>query len=348
MPQRYDARLVCSCAGSKREETVESAAKGLPMGVLRTRRLLFGISVTALFAVAACSGNLGTGNGLPQPPGGLVSPAAGAIGNQSRMRTTDGAVFLSPDDTELPLPVIGGFAVVLALVAPTAAPSGAPGTAGPTATPTASPKPTPSPSPGPSGRVYSSTNTPRPAATPSGPKIETKTTIYPEDVPDAPTPKPTGNVQSYAKRRAIVRGYVMPRVNLTLYALGAVRFKIPPEEAVTGRGYTIALFESGKHRRNRVLAWSPDATLGNGFISATAPSEPIVLRKNVGYFTVLYGDELIPTPGPVTSYPPPVPIGSGSPRPGTSGAPVGPGAIGAPGATPPPGTIMTTPTPMRP
>lgn len=317
------------------------------MGVLTTRKLLFGISVTAMVAVAACSGNLGTGNGLPQAPGGLVSPAAGAIGNQSRTRTTDGAVFLAADDVEIPFPVIGGFSVVFALASPAPAPSGVPGTAAPTA----SPKPAASPSPAPStsARVYSGANTPGPNATPSGPKIDTKTTIYPEDVPDAPTPKPTGNVQSFAKRRAIVRAYIMPHVAVTLYALGAVHFKIPPEETTSGRGFTVALFESGKHRKNRVLAWSPDATLGNGFVSATAAGEPIVLKKNVGYFTVLYGDELLPTPGPITSYPPPASLG-GSPRPGASIAPgaVGPnGGIGAPGATLPPGTVMTTPTPSR-
>jgi len=312
------------------------------MGVFPKRKLLFAISTAAMFAVAACSGNLGTGGGLPQPPSGLVSPAAGAVGNQSRMRTIEGAVFLAPGDAELPLPVVGGFEVVLTLIAPTAAPSGAPGSAAPSATPKAMPSPSPSPSPAPSAsaHVYSGTNTPKPNATPSGPKIDTKTTIYPEDAPDAPTPKPTGNVQSYAKRHAIVRGYLMPHVNLTLYALGAVRFKIPSEEATSGRGYTVALFESGKHRRNRVLAWSPDATLGAGFISATAVGEAIVLKKNVGYFVVLYGDELMPTPGPVTSYPPPAPIG-GSPRPGTSGV------LGPQGSTPPPGTILSTATPTH-
>jgi hypothetical protein len=314
------------------------------MGVFTTRRLLFGISVAALFAVAACSGNLGTSSGLPQPPGGLVTPAAGAIGNQSRQRTTDGAVFLAGDETSIPFPQIGGFEVSLLLAQPTAGPTLAPGASSAPATASPTPKPSPSPSPVASARVFSTSNTPNPNATPTGPKIDTKITIYPEDATDAPTPKPTGNVQTYAKRRALVRGYLMPHVNLTLYSLAAVRFRIPVEEATSGRGYTIAMFESGKRRRNRVMAWSPDATLSGGSISAPNIGEPLALKKNVGYFVMLYGDELPPTPAPAGTYPPAGTLGT-TPRPGTTVAPGGIAPAG--GATLQPGTIMTTPTPAR-
>jgi hypothetical protein len=176
---------------------------------------------------------------------------------------------------------------------------------------------------------------PKAAATPSGPKIDTKTTIYPEDAPAAPTPQPTGNVQSFAHRTALVRGWIMPRTAVTLYSLAAVRFTIPTLEQTKGRGFTIAMFESQKHRKSHLLAWDPAAVLSDTTISAaTVANEPITLKKNVGYFFVLYGDDIGPAPAPSGSFAPANNPLLGSPPPGTLIATPVPGATPVPTTTP--------------
>ena len=226
------------------------------------------------------------------------------------------------------------------------------------AAPTPAPPLTPPPSPGASGQGSPAPSasasgpagkqTPRSAlasnvkakaaATPSGPKIDTKTTIYPEDAPVAPTPQPTGNVQSYAHRTPLVRGWIISRVPVTLYSLAAVRFTTPNSELTKNRGFTIALFESLKHRKNKLVASDPAAVLADGVISASnvAP-EPISLKKNVGYSFVLYGDDVGPVPTPTGSFPPANNPLLGSPGPG--GAPNPGGTINlvpvTPGPNPP-------------
>ncbi len=290
-----------------------------------------------LLAAVDCQGNIGTGGGLPQPPGPQITPIAGA---QSRTRTTEGAVFLDGDTKSIPLPEVGGFAVAIALASPTPSPSPSPSASpqsGPrltTAAPPATPSATPSTKP---RSALAANERPKAAATPSGPKIDTKTTIYPEDAPAAPTPQPTGNVQSYAHRTPLVRGWIMPRAPLTLYSLAAVRFTIPAQEQTKARGFTIALFESLKHRKTHLLAWDPAAALADNAVSAAAvASEPIALKKNVGYYFVLYGDDLGPVPIPSGSFPPANNPLLGSPTPGTSIAtpPAIPGVAPVPTPTP--------------
>jgi len=118
----------------------------------------------------------------------------------------------------------------------------------------------------------------------------------------------------------------------------AVRFTIPAQEQTKARGYTIALFESLKHGKTRLLAWDPVAALAENAVSpATAARAPIALKKNVGYYFVLYGDDLGPVPTPSGSFPPANNRLLGSPTPGTPIAT--PSAI--PSITPAP-----TPTPL--
>jgi len=344
------------------------------MGVSIARLATCAAGLALVFASAACQGNIGTGGGLPQPPGPQITAIAGA---QSRTRTTDGAVFLASDLKAIPLPDVGGVSVTILPEPPTPAPSGAPSglvpapagsakaalssaarpestrlaTATPAATPTAAPTAAPpvappsasgSPAPKASGTpaarsALAGGGKPKSAATPSGPKIDTKTTIYPEHAPAAPTPQPTGNVQSYAQRTPLVRGWILSRTPLTLYSLAAVRFTIPPSEQTKGRGYTISLFQSLKHRKNRLIASDPSAVLAADAISAaTVATEPISLKKNVGYFFVLYGDYNGPAPAPTGSFPAANNPVLGSPGPG--GLPATP----IPGVTPFPSPTQVT------
>jgi len=328
------------------------------MGVSIARLASCAAGLALMLASAACQGNIGTGGGLPQPPGPQVTPIAGA---QSRTRTTEGAVFLESDVKTIPLPEVGGFSVTIALELPAPAPSGALSgaealtagsgkpQAGPPVTPpsaSAAPAakgsgaPANAASGGPSSKPTShsalaANEKPKTTATPSGPKIDTKTTIYPEDVPAAPTPQPTGNVQAYAHRTPLVRGWIFSRVPLTLYSLAAARFTIPTQEQTKGRGYTIALFESLKHRKTRLIAWDAAAVVADNSISAASvATEPIPLKKSMGYYFVLYGDDLGPLPTPTGSFPAANNPLLGSPGPGTLLVTPIPGLTPFPASTP--------------
>ena len=334
------------------------------MGVSIARLASRAVGLALVLASVACQGNIGTGSGLPQPPGPQITPILGA---QSRTRTTDGAVFLASDVKAIPLPEVAGFSVTIALEPPTPAPSGAlqaasesqglastrfataPTAAPPLVPPSSSASGAPlargseapvsetsaGPSSKPTMRSALAANAKTKAALPSGPKVDTKTTIYPEDAPAAPTPQPTGSVQSYPHRAPLVRGWILSRVPVTLYSLAAARFTIPTQEQTKGRGYTIALFESQKHKKNRLIAWDPAAVVADRSISAASvATEPIPLKKNVGYYFVLYGDDLGPVPTPTGSFPAANNPVLGSPGPGTLLVTPSPGVTPSPTPTP--------------
>ncbi len=262
------------------------------------RKIAYVMAGAAALGIAACSGNLGTGSGLPAPPGYAVSPSAVAA-NVSREHTTAGVITLTKDETTLKFPASTGFGLEIDL-----------GTPGPKATggaphavkglPTPSPSPSPSPSASPAGK-----GKPTPAPTPSGPKIDTKVTVFPQDAPAAPTPEPTGEVQSFAQRVPIVRGYMMSQTEIKLSSLAAIRFILPKDERPDGRGFSIALFEQHKHRKYGLVGWEPEATIDDGDVSAADATTPVTLKKKMGYVIVLYGDDLEPTPVPRGQYAPP-------------------------------------------
>jgi hypothetical protein len=335
----------------------------------RTAYLATGVLAAVL---AGCQGNLGSGTGLsiPQAPSyGQPGGPGGSAGSQSRQQVLEGADYMTSTTTELPLPQVGGFSV--SVVLGTAPPSPVPGeSSSPTAahhhsllaraaaaaaqtngTPTGLPAPTASPAPAASvspGAASSASPAPKsggakPSPSPSPLKIETKTIAYPDDAPAAPTPVPTGNVQTFVKRTAIVRGYVMPSEDITLYGLGAVRFTIPTTEQLPGRGFTVAVYQSGKHHKDKLLDSDTDAAVSNDTIASGHADTPLVLKKDTGYLLMLYGDEGPPTPAPVQAgYPTPgnnpfpMPSTYGAPQSGYPGQPVSPGGPTNPYATPTP------------
>jgi hypothetical protein len=291
--------------------------------IARTGSRIAGLAF--VFAAAACQGNIG-GGGLPQPPGPQVTPN-GFGAAQNRIRTTEGAVFLDTDTREIPFPDAAGFVLTLALVEPTPLPSGgaanSPAPAASSAVRTlggtrvagslGSASPSVASTDKPATRVL---GTPKAAATPTGPRIALKTTSYPDDAPAAPTPQPTGNVQNFAKRVALVRGSLMSRTDLKLYSLAAARFTIPTAEQTKGRGFTIALYESLKKRKSKLLVWDTNATLTGNVVGLPTENDPITLKRNVGYFFILYGDDVTPLPTPQGSYPASANGVIGSPGPG--------------------------------
>jgi hypothetical protein len=363
--------------------------KGRAVRVVIAPGLLCAAFAALALGVAGCQGSVGS-PGLPQPPGNYApaAPAAGAPAATpySRTRTLEGAVYLVPDEAEVPLPAVGGFGVAIELsspapgmapsLAPTAGsrtvtvvrsaapaaslaagaasalPSGgftpAPGTspasavsspgasgapvAGPTAAPNAA-----SPAPGSSAHPVR-----HPSPAPSGPKIDTKTTIYPTDAPVAPSPIATGNVQTFMRHTAIVRGYVMSAADLALNSLDSVRFTIPKEEQTPNRGFEIAIYDLSKKKKPHLVAFSSDTSLSSGVISSSGETDPIKLSKGTAYALVLYGDELPPTPPP----PPPTTIPPAN-NPFATPVPAGPPGYAPPGypqPTYPPG--YPTPTPI--
>ncbi len=347
-----------------------------PMGSLRLRAS--GAILAALcVGLAACQGNIGSGGlSIPGPPA-YTNPQGPGEGAQSRQRVVEGAVLLASDLKEIPLPAVDGFTVAVELGTPApASPSASasraatPGrsalrshralgaqllaTASASAVSVASTAPSSSPSPQPSGSPSPGASVPptgrglrisaSPGPSPGAPKIVTKTTVYPDDAPPAPSPQPSGNVQTYAVRKAIVRGYVNSATPLDLYGLGAIRFTIPADEQKDGRGFTIALFESGRHRHQSLVAFDADAKVDGNVISVS-DTQPLILKKDTGYLLMLYGDELPPTPGPVSSgYSTPgnnpFPTPTGNYTPGYPGSPQQPGM---PGQTPNPFGTRTYP-----
>lgn len=235
----------------------------------------------------------------PTPSGTTPAPSAGPASATTKRRTKLRA------------------ATALAAVPPT------PALSANSASPSAAPSPGPSPSgaslgsPAPTGSPLAANASPlaangsplatkaSPLATKAPAKTVTKLVVYPDDAPAAPTPQPSGNIQSYPVRKALVRGYLKPVADLPLYGLGAIKFTIPTAEDTDGRGYTVALFASGKHHRDTLVASDPKATSAAHIVASEA-LDGLVLKKNIGYLVVLYADELAATPAPVPSgYPQP-------------------------------------------
>jgi hypothetical protein len=261
------------------------------------------MAVLASLSIAACSGGAGTGTGLPAPPGYNPTPNAAAA-QTIQEHTTAGAIYLTKDVDELKFPASTGFGFTIDLgaTAPTPVPSGfhAKPTAAPSPSPSASPAPRTTDTPAPKGKR----SKPTPDPTPSGPKIDTKVTVFPMDAPAAPTPEATGAVRSFAQRVPVVRTYLLSATTLKLYSLAAVHFKLPKDERPEGRGFTIAVFEQHKHRKYGLVAWEPEATVEGDTVSVSDATEPLTLKKKMGYVFVLYGDDLEPTPVPHNYAPP--------------------------------------------
>ncbi|GAC1303559.1 MAG: hypothetical protein NVSMB19_13640 [Vulcanimicrobiaceae bacterium] len=350
------------------------------MRLLPFRRSLLALAGLAV-ALNGCQGNIGSGSGLGIPAAPQYNQPAGPGGasGQSRQRAVDGAVYLTPEMATLPLPALNGFAVTLQLGTPPPSPSPSPSpSAAASATSTlrpgtrrtkmravASPSPAPSPTPAASGVPASSATglasaspapsgsgapaggppsaVPSPKGSGLGSKTVTKLVVYPDDAPGVPTPQPSGNVQTFAVRKALVRGYIKPGADVALYGLGAVKFTIPADEDTAQRGYTVAIFAAGRRHHDTVLATDPAASV-SAHVVASSAVDGLVLKKSVSYLLVLYADELAATPGPVPSgYPSPgmnpfvTPVPGGLATP-VSGTPGGPGRVGAPyppASTPP-------------
>jgi hypothetical protein len=227
---------------------------------------------------------LGTPAPSPSPsPTASATPAPSS--RSTRRRTKTRAISV----TATPSPVSSESATPTS-----AAPLPSPGTA------SASPAPRASGSPSATPVVASPGLPPSPKGGSTAAKTVTKLVVYPEDAPSAPTPQPSGNVQTYPNRKALVRGFIRPGADVALYGLGAVKFTIPAEEDTAQRGYTVAVFTAGRRHHDSLVVSDPKASAA-AHVVASAAVDGLVLKKNTSYLLVLYADELAATPAPVAS-----------------------------------------------
>lgn len=318
--------------------------------------------LSAFALLAACQGNVGSSYpsaSLPQ-----LSPNPGQYGaaalRQSRSVTANAQV--KADDPSIEFPAVDGFGLSLILrdgVGGTASPgpaasgatprgSGAPASAppAPSATPGPARSATPSPassatlSPAPSASASGAppkgaTPSPSPASTTPGVKVEAKLTTFPDGAPELTA------AAGSAPRRALVKGYVVAQRDLAVRGPSAFEFILPPNERTGDRGFTIAVYESLKRNRLKLIAQDPGGVLaGERVRSGADPSAaPLLLHRGRGYIAILYASDLVPTPAPPGTFPNGGAGGRFSPVPGTLPSPGGspPGASPSPpGATPRP------------
>jgi hypothetical protein len=258
------------------------------------------------------------------------------------------------DDGAIDFPVVDGFGLRLVLreggaftpappgtgaagssPSPAAAGSRAFGAQTPTAPPPSAPAPSPSaPNPPASASPTASTRaggpagagTPTPAATatPVPAKAELKLTTYPDNSPELPA------TAGLAPRRALVRGYLLLQRDATVAGPGAFEFILPPAERPAGRAFTIAVYESLKRGKLKLLVQDPDAALAGERVRGAATSAgPLLLHRGRGYVALLYAADVAPVAGqtPVPQYgqqpgaftPQPGQASPGAPTPASAG-----------------------------
>jgi hypothetical protein len=138
-----------------------------------------------------------------------------------------------------------------------------------------------------------------------------------------------------------VKGYLVVQRDLTVRGPAAFEFILPPSERATERAFTIAVYESLKRSKLKLVAQDPGGVLdGDRVRGGSQGSEaPLLLRRGRGYTAILYAAEVPPTPPPGSGGYPPVPGASGNP-----GAPGGP----PPGGASPQGVNSPAPSPSAP
>ena len=327
--------------------------------MFRRSQIVRSLAYVAAFGVAGCQGSSGTG--------GLTIPQTGAYGNPqgptsaqsiSRQQVLEGTTEIDPATSQVTLPAIGGFTIVIdASTGPSPGPSGS---EAPAAAPASSGSPTPAASSSPASLASpaaSSASTPTPAAagtaaaknaksSHAAAKITTKLVIYPDKSATAPTPTPDPSgspLPSIVARTELAHGTVSFATPLTIAGLAAIHVTIPVSEQVTPRGFTLAVYRAGGKKHQTLVAFDTAAALTKDVVRGSTTA-PITFEKGAEYAIELFGDPLPATPAPVGNYPTPgnnpfaPPSGMATGVPGMPGANPNAPATAVPGAG-------TTPTP---
>jgi hypothetical protein len=298
------------------------------MNALRVRSFA---CLAALVLLAGCQGNVGSSYpsaSLPQLspnpgqyPGGGLRQSRSVAANSSLKAEDDGLDFPAVDGFGLrlvlresaapsPLPAAGG---ATPSPAPSAATGGPRSGVGAFARPSASLEPAASPVPGSPAPAASAaaprSPSPAPSASGAAAKAELKLTTYPENAPDLPA---TAGV---APRRALARGYLVVQRDLTIAGPGAFEFVLPPAERTAERAFTIALYESLKRNRLKLVAQDAAAALLGDRVrgGAAGGQAPLLLRRGRGYAAILYAADAAPAALPAAAG------GGATPAPNPSG-----------------------------
>ncbi|HKU66783.1 MAG TPA: hypothetical protein VJP85_03310 [Candidatus Baltobacteraceae bacterium] len=309
------------------------------------------VAALALVALAACSGNFGTGTGMPQtgpgiPPMGAgtpmppmdrngmpinpsasPSPTPGTVGNATYPIEDAQKGFACGTLSE-------GYGCTLAfnLPPPTPTPSPSPKnakrksktTATPSPTPTPTPTPTPkasaSPSPGASAGASAS---PSPSPTPE--TITLQAQAPPKDAPKM-VHVPANSLDTVA----LMMVQLTTNGDLDLDGWANAQFTLPKTE-VDGRGFAVQLFQVNKRKKGVEYKpiWTFDkSTLNERTLTFSFQPPKMKIAKGSTYMLVLYGDDK-------SSAPSPAPSGSAPPLPADMN----------PAAAPPDMTPAPSPTP---
>lgn len=254
----------------------------------------------AALLLSACSGNFGTGTGIPQQGGNQLPPMGGntmpqSNGNGMPQPNASGSPLPSPSpETYQIADAQDGFAcpptqenygckLSFNLPPPTPEPSPSPKHNG-KATPTPSPSPTPTPSPSPEGSA-----SPTASPTPAGGTITVKAQAQPVDAPKLVHIPPDSIV-------------VVPLTMVTLttnadFPLDGwvnAQFTLPKEQYAKGRGFAVQLFSQSTKKKsvNYTPIWTFDrSSLDTDTLTFSFKPPKMKIAKGSTYVLVLYGDD---------------------------------------------------------
>ena len=294
------------------------------------------VFIAAAIALAACSGNFGTGTGYPQtggiPPveGPTPMPPVGQNGlpqNGSPMPGASGspspgtyAITDAKDGFNCPA-TSANYACVLKFNLPPPTPTPKPNAKNAKSSPTPSPSPTPTPTPSPEPSGSDEPNeSPTPSPTPAV-TVSLKAESLPKDAPAmVHMPANTLDVVPLMMVTLTMNGGDFP-----LDGYASAQFTLPQSETQQ-RGFALQLFqETTSHKKtNYTPVWTfNNSTLNDMTVTFNFQPPKMTITKGSTYALVLYGDDkskVSPSPSPTAS-PSASPSASASPSPAPSVSP---------------------------
>lgn len=284
------------------------------------------ILALAALLISACSGNFGTGTGMPQqggipPMGGGTTPmppvgpnglpigqftppppSPGPVGTASYPISDAQKGFTCPQTSDE-----YGCKLSFNLPPPTPTPSpnakNAKSKNDATATPSPSPSPTPSPTPSPSPSSTASSRasgnpSASPSPTPTPPSITLTAQAPPKDAPQM-VHVPANTLDTIP----LVMVQLTTNDDFTLDGWVSAQFTLPQSQ-IGGRGFAVQLFQVSQHHHSATYKpiWTFDKSVLND-TTLTFSFEPpkMTIGKGSTYTLVLYGDDRSASPSPSPS-----------------------------------------------
>ncbi len=272
------------------------------------RTNLRAIIVVGVLALAACSGNFGTGTSSPGgsmiPPGapgenqplslpsdaGSASPGASAASVAAPLGGDTAQLALSDAASGLQCPDVNGYTCLLRLNAPDATPAPSSSPKGKTqSTPSPSPSPTPTATPAPSPLPSGELASPLPSATPTGPTMTLKVAVHPKGAPPMYRP-PAGALGT----TALMDVTLSPSEKFVLNGNVIAAFSLPKEE-LAQRGFALQIFQVQTHKKKSstlhpLYSFNKSSRDGSTLTFEFKPPK-LTVPKDSTYLLVLYGDD---------------------------------------------------------